>query len=231
MRMTSKFWRGFLVGTLGCSLPLSAAITTITHTIPQTSPSYLGITDLGTEIVAPEPITEPEYKPLRIRYGCRWGKPGSHPFTGDVYSALRVLGVDHLSAIAIAERIKSRDADDVAVFSNAGVRDSHHTYLPSYDMAFGNSICFGTRTNFKEGHYELAPVYRHGPYTIAVPDVCGNVTRLGRRDVVLMEDTLSRSQGLAEPVYKFSESVHELPEPATLPLILAGLFTLWRRIK
>lgn len=208
MKRPSRFWRGFIVGSLCFSLPLSAALTTVT--IAPSTPDFTGVTDLGNAADLVEPIREPEYRPLQLRYGCKWGNPGSHPFTGDIYSALRTLGVDKESAKVLTDRIKRKDSDDEAVFSNAGVRDTHHWYVPTYSMAFGNSMCYGTRTNFKDLHYERAEVYWLGEYIIAVPRVCGNITRLQVREAAPDRET------------------RELPEPSTTTLILAGLITLWR---
>ena len=54
----------------------------------------------------------------------------------------------------------------------------------SFDMAFGNTMCFNTRVNFKPGHVERADLYEATDvdgkrYVVMVPYVCGNVSVLG----------------------------------------------------
>ena len=57
----------------------------------------------------------------------------------------------------------------------------------SFDMAYGNIMCFNTRVNFRQGHVEHADLYEATDadgrrYTVMVPYVCGNVAVLGDRE-------------------------------------------------
>lgn len=126
---------------------------------------------------------------LVLRRACAWGVPGRDP-QGD-----RGAGAERGQVARTASaQVRRADRDEAGQRPGVDHRDgitSLKTGRPiehkSMDMAFGNTMCFNTRVNFKPGHVELADLYQTVDedgkvHTVMVPYACGNVTVLGDRD-------------------------------------------------
>lgn len=244
-----RFWKGFASGATSSSLLLAlmmaarAAMEVGQGALPSSSQEVeapdQGVTDFGVETSLSHPITHPSYKRLNIRTGCKWGKPGANPFKGDRLSALLVEGVDPESAKELASRIERGLSDGEVIFSNTSIRERSGDleFVNNYAMAFGNSVCFNTKTNFEIGHYELAALYRHNGYYIVVPYVCGNITRLVPQTQEVLfgnfgksldtayqqgyEDGYTKGRGEARPSWFRNPAA--VSEPPTFFLLTGGL--------
>ena len=185
----------------------------------------------------------PGEAPLSLRRHCRWGEPGRSPYRGTVEQALAAARVPPAVAQQLALKIKARQPVERLVIDNRSVRSAQggaRVYAAQgIAMAFGTTMCLGTRVHFKPGHQEAADLYEasdeHGRRTaVMVPDVCGNVSVLSAA-----EDTgggllqALRAGGLAAGdvgwlAYAAADSgPRALPQPGTAGLAAAGLVAVW----
>jgi hypothetical protein len=155
--------------------------------------------------------------PLNLRRGCAWGVPGRNPYLGSVSQALSATRMP-ASAIAKFEALiaKKMVSDRVEITREGITTVSKRRSFDalSFDMAFGNTMCFNTRVNFKAGHVEHADLYEATDadgkrYAVMVPYVCGNVAVLGDREE-------------RDSEYRNGQT----PEPATWAMLAAGLAVL-----
>ena len=178
--------------------------------------------------------------PLSLRRHCRWGEPGRSPYRGTVEQALAAARVPPAVAQQLALKIKARQPVERLVIDNRSVRSAQggaRVYAAQgIAMAFGTTMCLGTRVHFKPGHQEAADLYEvadgNGRRTaVMVPDVCGNVSVLSAAEDTGGSDLLQalRAGGLAvgddgRLAYAAADSVpRALPQPGTAGLVLAGL--------
>ena len=156
---------------------------------------------------------------------CSWDNPGADTFRrhGDVAAAVAAYGYP----AELARRIRRIEPDDVLYISRDGVLALRGTAGNLRDMHFGrNRMCSGPvqRAAWKPDHRETALVYCAGTQCVAVPIVCGNISRV---------DYMPRLPRKPAPVVPEAK-VHQVPEPGSLALVLlaaalAGLFRHWRK--
>lgn len=167
------------------------------------------------EVLSPDDPRQGEaVSPLTLRRGCAWGVPGRMPYEGTVTQALVAARMPE-SAIRKFEAMveKKLVSDRVEITREAITTVSKRRQFDplSFNMAFGKTMCFNARVNFKPGHVERADLYEATDdegrrYAVMVPDVCGNVSVLGDR-----EDRPGPPPN------------NSTPEPATLALFAAAL--------
>jgi hypothetical protein len=150
--------------------------------------------------------------PLNLRHSCSWGVPGSNPYRGTVEQALAAARLPPEVVHKISEMAEHGWTLGEVEISRASIRTvggRREFGTEARAMAFGNTLCFNTRVNFKPGHVEYASLYEatddHGQrYTVIVPHVCQNVAVLGEREEI-------------------PDSEVAVPAPATWTLLLLGL--------
>ena len=128
--------------------------------------------------------------PLTLRRGCAWGVPGRTPYVGTVAQALTTARVPESAVRKFEAMVEKKLISDRVEITRDGittVSKRRQFDSLSFNMAFGKTMCFNTRVNFKPGHVELADLYEATDaegrrYTVMVPDVCGNVSVLGDRE-------------------------------------------------
>lgn len=162
---------------------------------------------------------------LSLRRGCAWGIPGRQPYKGTTRQALvgARLPTEVVNKIeAMAERGIISDHVDIrsdSIQSASGKRRFDTTLVA---MAFAETLCFGTRVNFRPGHVERGDLYDATDatgrnYAVMVPYACGNVSVLAERAERPEEGHRNGST----------------PEPGTLAILVAGLGAMlalhWRR--
>ena len=135
---------------------------------------------LGEPAAIPAVLVEPELKqlPIQIKAGCLWGKPGSNPWRGDNYSALRAMFLSPVDAREAARRIDAHEVVGRVYRSNVQMVSSTHVmFAPSSAQAYGsNIVCLGTTTNFRSnGAEEAGDLYKIGKQYLAVWDACRNL--------------------------------------------------------
>lgn len=127
---------------------------------------------------------------LVLRRACAWGVPGRDPYKGTVAQALSAAKLPEPLVRKFGALIEMKLVSAQVQITREGItslKTGRPIEYKSMDMAFGNTMCFNTRVNFKAGHAELADLYQTVDedgkvHTVMVPYACGNVTVLGDRD-------------------------------------------------
>lgn len=138
------------------------------------------VNDLGRPVKAPEPMPAGvRTQPIGYVEDCVWAKPGSDRWHGDNLAALLRAGIPVEHARIIAERIRAGARTGTVSFSHDGVvSDAGQRFSERFSMTFGNSLCRNSRVGFEAGRVEQGDLFVSGDYFVAMPYVCGNVTRL-----------------------------------------------------
>lgn len=152
--------------------------------------------------------------PLVLARGCAWGIPGRNPYRGTVAQALTAARLPESAVRKFESLVANKQVSDQLLISRDGivtVSGRRRFEAKSFDMAFGNTLCFNTRVNFRGNHTETADLYEATDadgrqYAVMIPIVCGNVSVLGER--------AERNGG--------GGGNGSTPEPATLALIALG---------
>jgi hypothetical protein len=173
---------------------------------------------------------------LDLRGACVWGRPGRQPYRGNVVEALQASGLPVAVRAQLAARAAVGARSGRLVIANDAIREEggeQRTFASTgFAMTYGRTLCLETRVNFPAGHTEPADLYelqddRGRRYSMMIPDVCGNVSIIGRapRDssVSFPRDDLPphlkvRTRG-GDP----GDPAHTVPEPGTLACVLAAL--------
>ncbi len=116
---------------------------------------------------------------LRTVEPLNWSRPGADHYTGGARAALEAMGLPADVRARLLDRIERGDADGIAWFRRDGiVADDGTVFAPYFDMGTGRAWAPGSRVGFGPERTERAALYRDGPFAVAVPDACGNVSRL-----------------------------------------------------
>ena len=143
----------------------------------------------GETLAPDDPLGVGNETPLRLARNCAWGIPGRNPYQGTVGQALTAARLPESAVRKFEALVASGQVSDQLVISRDGittVSGRRRFDAKSFDMAFGKTLCFDTRVNFRGDHTETADLYEATdadgrPYAIMVPIVCGNVAVLGER--------------------------------------------------
>lgn len=144
----------------------------------------------GEALAEDDPRRGTQASPLTLRRGCAWGVPGRTPYVGTVGQALTAARLPESAIRKFEAMVEKKLISDRVQITREGittVSKQRQFDSLSFNMAFGKTMCFSTRVNFKPGHVELADLYEATDaqgkrYTVMVPDVCGNVSVLGDRE-------------------------------------------------
>ena len=177
-----QHWTGWMKYVI-VGLPLGVALgLAIKLAWPAPPVEYLTPGDqwLGEPAAVPAALVEPELKqlPITVKAGCLWGKPGSNPWRGDNYSALRAMFLSPEDAALGVRMIQAHQIVGRVHRSNVQMVSSTHVmFAPTSAQAYGRDIvCLGTSTNFRSnGAEEAGDLYRVGDQYLAVWDVCRNL--------------------------------------------------------
>ncbi len=156
---------------------------------------------------------------------CNWDNPGADPYRGPVTAtvaaAVARYDLPPLVRADLVAKVRNgladgavwihRDRIDAGQWATASdLRDMHH--------GRPGRMCPGpvSRAGWAADHAEPALVYCSGAECLAVPVVCGNVSR------ITWAPLPGREPAPAVP------AVRAVPEPGTLALALLGLAAAWR---
>lgn len=190
---------------------------------------------------------------LSYRQHCVWGKPGRSPYKGTPEQAMRAARLPPEVIKRVAQRIATGRTGERLVIANDGIRgvtsgrifDQRHVAL-----TYAKTLCVDARVNFPVGHTEPASLFEAvgddgRAYAVMVPDVCGNVSVLSEagerrpKHLVLTADAdvpVNARRGLPLELTNDDEPLgfvaslqrtFNVPEPGTLPGVLAALAALW----
>lgn len=170
---------------------------------------------------------------LVVASSCYWNNPGAqpyrrHPFDGAVATALKNYNFPPEVQRELAWKIKHTFSDAAVDITKTGLNATGGTAANLRDMHFGkNTLCKGevVRNRWTADHKESALIYCSDSYCVAIPTVCGNISRI---DYVLTVKTPQIVSFQDDPP-KFWEGeldplVQNVSEPNSLLLASLGIF-------
>lgn len=137
-----------------------------------------GLNDLGEAVASDLPARCAGFD---VRRGGAWTQPGAQPFRGDPYCAIVAAGIPEPHASGLADDIRRGDAAGTVTFSAEGIEGGGRRFADRMDMSYGNGLSLGQRVGFDAPRTERGLLFQRAGYWVAVPQVCGNVTRLYAR--------------------------------------------------
>lgn len=152
---------------------------------------------------------------------CDWNNPGHEPYRqSGVNHIAKALDTYKFSAKTRNEllwKIKSAQSDAVIFIGRDDIHSSYGTASNLRDMHSKKGMCSGPvqRDSWKVEHREPALVYCSYGQCVAVPVVCGNISKID----------YSSTSNTRKPL-GISQSYNQIPEPSVyiLALTLLGVF-------
>lgn len=164
--------------------------------------------------------------------GCNWNKPGANPYRGpvreSVISALkRYPDIPADAAAEITNKVRLLQPDTLMTITRDAITSIDGQVSNLRDMHHGKaSVCRGPvqRSAWSDSHVEVAWVYCSGKFCIAIPIICGNVSRV---------DYVPFVPSTSEPTVRgFPRQPHitpsrnrpfSVPEPGTAAMLITGI--------
>ena len=155
---------------------------------------------------------------------CNWSNPGADPYRGPVEPTVAAAVARYefpkpVQAQLVA-KVKRLDTDAVLRIGKAGLYSPTGTAANLRDMHFGKRLCSGPvhRPRWKADHTEVALVYCVQAYCIAVPVICGNVSRID------FDPAKKKEPDIRPPLqYVPPTPPMQVPEPSSLALVVLAL--------
>lgn len=114
---------------------------------------------------------------------CSWDNPGHNPYVGKVETAINnYQDIPPAIRTTLIAKIQKDEYDDLVAIKRDSI-EGNSSYDPNIKgMHFGKDRTCSTitRSKWSSIHSEPAKVYCSGPYCIAVPKVCNNISRITR---------------------------------------------------
>lgn len=161
---------------------------------------------------------------------CDWSFPRENPFRGDKLRAVdRYLDIPPAGREEIKAKIKARAPDDIAEIERDTIVGRHGVYVNLRGMYFGAATLCATvtRPSWPTGMIARAPVYTaiidDKRYSVIIPDVCGNVSRVDWAPLNGAKQSAVRITG--------SAVANRVPEPSYLAVPALLALVLQRRRK
>lgn len=156
---------------------------------------------------------------------CNWDNPGHAPYrqhgVAHIERALNNYDLPSDAKRELLWKINSMQSDATVFISSTDIESAFGAASNLRDMHYKGGKCSGQvyRNSWNAAHREPALVYCSGQYCVAVPIVCGNISRIDYYPKV-------KAEGL--PFYYEAPDVpaNHVPEPGTLMLALFGLLAL-----
>lgn len=161
--------------------------------------------------------------------GCSWDHPGANPYRGptvqSVKAAVARYGLPVETQQLLIEKARTLDVTATVVITRDGITSQQGEASNLRDMHYGKGhICKGEvlRTRWTDQHAETALVYCARGECIAIPTICGNVSRI---DFVPTAAASARSErGDLPRFWQGTPRTHNtVPSPSTLSLVLLAL--------
>lgn len=170
---------------------------------------------------------------LVVASSCYWNNPGTdpyrkYPFDAAVVTALKNYNFPQSVQTELAWKIKHMFSDAVVDITKTELHATGGTASNFRDMHFGkNTLCRGevVRNHWTTDHKESALVYCSDSYCVAIPTVCGNISRIDYVPAVRTPEIVSFQEhppkfweGDLDPLAK------NVSEPNSLLLTSLGIF-------
>lgn len=169
---------------------------------------------------------------------CDWSHPGDNRYVGNVAAA-----VAHYKDIpppirdVLVARVKAQKYDDVVTITKNEIKGKAQAYVGLRQMYFGvNKRCEKVvRPNWSFDRVERGLVYTEQGYTVLVPTVCGNVSRI---DVAPAGYVAPAAATMPPPTYlkpklggqtlpsEVWRPTNTVPEPNALLLVVTAIVAL-----
>ncbi|KQQ36046.1 hypothetical protein ASF61_07505 [Duganella sp. Leaf126] len=116
---------------------------------------------------------------------CSWDQPGVNPYTGSIAAAIdRYPDLPDKVRASLKYRLQYGNPDDTVTITRDAITGGHTYDAAIRDMHFGkDQLCHTvSRARWSPRHTEPGAVYCADGHCILVPQICGNVSRIVRRD-------------------------------------------------
>ncbi len=158
--------------------------------------------------------------------GCSWDHPGANPYRGptvvSVKAAVARYGLPAETQQLLIEKVRRLDLDATVVITRDGITSHQGTASNLRDMHYGKGrVCDGEvlRTKWTAQHAETALVYCARGECIAIPTICGNVSRIDFTPTVVPQPSdIPRFWQGDLPMRH-----NTVPTPSTISLVLLAL--------
>lgn len=117
--------------------------------------------------------------------GCSWDHPGANPYRGPVVQSVKAAvaryGLPADTQYLLVEKARTLDVDATVVITREGIESHDGVATNLRDMHYDKGrVCNGEvlRTRWTTQHVETALVYCARGECIAIPTICGNVSRI-----------------------------------------------------
>jgi len=120
-----------------------------------------------------------------IQPACSWDNPGHNPYTGGAAAAIdRYTDIPEAVRSTLKRRMAEGQSDDKVSITRDGIAGKYQYDSAIRDMHFGRaSVCTTvTRDKWSASRDEPGAVYCVDQHCILVPRICGNVSRITRKD-------------------------------------------------
>lgn len=119
-----------------------------------------------------------------ILNSCSWDSPGANRYIGTAANAVNnYTDIPKPVRDILIKRMDSKKYDDIVEITRNSI-SGKNVYSDLRDMHFGkNQICKSvTREKWKTTALERALIYCEQGYCIAAPTVCGNISRISKKE-------------------------------------------------
>ncbi|OFA03542.1 MHFG family PEP-CTERM protein [Duganella phyllosphaerae] len=116
---------------------------------------------------------------------CSWDNPGANPYTGTAQAAVdRYKDLPEKVRTRLKYRLQYGNPDEMVAIKRDAIEGKHRYGAAIRDMHFGKDKVCGTvsRAKWSAARVEPGAVYCADSHCILVPEICGNVSRITRRD-------------------------------------------------
>jgi hypothetical protein len=152
-------------------------------------------------------------------FDCDWNSPGFNPFRGgNIEAAISSYGFDDVAKRELVYKIQKGYNDATVFITKEDIKSAFGKASNLRDMHFArNSRCTGSvsRTSWSNSDVQPALVYCHKTDCIAVPIICGNISRIDYVPFV----SSPKKEGISQE----RKPINNIPEPSSIFLVALAI--------